>query len=127
MAAEARVRLLVELEGLGPGVVNLGERFTHENTPDKYRRVDAVISTTATLLSSIVNIPSAEVLGLAVKARGDDVYVNTISTAVSTAGCKVPENECNYFSYMPGNSCVITLQGEAADSAVTMLIFGAAT
>jgi len=127
MAAEARVRLQVECDGLGPQVVDLSERWTDTNTPDDYRRISTVISTTETLLSAICNIPSAEIFGLGIKARGDAVYVNTISSNISTAGQTIPENQGIYMSFDPANSCKIALKGNAADAAVDMLIAAAVT
>ena len=127
MAAELNVRFLVECSGLGPGIIELGERWTDTNTPDDYRRVETVISTAAVLLSAMVNVPSSEIVGIGIKARGDTVYVNTISTNISTAGQAIPENQGIYMSFEPGNTCKITLKGGAADSAVTALIAAAAT
>lgn len=127
MAATAKIRMVVECEGLGPGVTDLSKLFTDSNTPDKYRKHEAVISTTATLLSTLTNIPSAEVLGLGIIARDGDVYMNTISTNISTAGGLIGDGHANLYTYSPGNSCVIALKGGDADTAITMLVWGAAT
>jgi len=127
MAAEAKVKFQLECSGLGSGVVSLLDGFTDSNTPDDYRRLDTMISTTAVLLSSLVNIPSSEVLGFAVQARDGDVYINTISTNISTAGCYIPDGELNFFTYNPGNSCVITLKGSDADTAINGLVYAAVT
>lgn len=120
MGAECRVKIIVEADGLGPGVIPFAEYFTDENTPEDYRRFDTIISSTAILLSAIVNVPSSEIFGLAIRARGGDVYVNTISTTISTAGTYCPDGQSEYLSFFQGNSCKITMIGEAA-TAVTGL------
>ena len=127
MAATATVSLRVFCEGLGNGVVELGDRFVDSNTPDDYRRIDAIISSTAILLSSIINRTSAEVLGLALQARDGDVYVNSISTNISTAGQYIPGGEINFFTYSPGNSCKIALKGSDADTSLNGLVYIAVT
>jgi len=122
LAAEARVKIIVEADGLGPGVIQFAEYFTDENTPEDYRRFDTAISSTAILLSSIVNIPSSEIFGLALRARGGDVYLNTISTTISTAGTYIPDGQSEYLSFFQGNSCKIAMIGEAATE-ITGLLF----
>ena len=127
MAATAKVRLLVECEGLGQDKLWLSELFTDTNTPDDYRKVETIISTTATLLSSIVNVPSSEVLGLGIVAKDGDVYVNTVSTNISTKGSFVPSGQCQFMSFKPGNNCKITIKGGDADTAMAAIIYAAAT
>ena len=126
MAATTKVKLQVQCEGLGPGVVEINKMFTDADTPDDFRRFDTMISTTATLLSTILNVPSAEIMGLALVARDGDVYINTISTTVSTAGGCVEDGECNVFTYLASNSCKITVQGGDADTAMSGLFWAAA-
>ena len=127
MAAVTKVKLLVQCDGLGPGVTELNKMFTDEDTPDDFRRFETVISTTATLLSTILNVPSSEIMGLALLARDGDVYVNTVSTTVSTTGQCVEDGECNLMTFLAGNSCKITLPGGDADTAVTGLFWAAIT
>lgn len=122
MAAECRVKIIVEADGLGPGVIPFTEYFTDENTPEDYRRFDTAISSTAILLSALVNIPSSEIFGLAIRARGGDIYLNTISTTISTKGTYVPDGQSQYLSFFQGNGCKITMLGEAATE-VTGLLF----
>jgi len=119
--------LLVEGEGLGPNSVVLSKLFTDGSTPDDYRIIETVLSTTEINLSVIVNIPSAEVLGLAMIARDGGVYVNTISTAISTAGTFVEEDQAQMMTFSPGNSCVIALKGDDADTAMTGLVWSSIT
>ena len=127
MAAEATVRLVLECTGLGAGVREVIKKFTDTNTPEDVRTIETVISTTANLLSSIVNIPSAEVCGMALIARDGDVHVNTISTNISTAGQLIPDGQGVFMTFSPGNSCVISWKGTDADTAVTGLVYSALT
>lgn len=127
MAAEARVRLVVECDGLGNATWTLPEKFTDTNTPDDYRPIETVISTTATLLSTIANVPSSEINGLMVVARDGNVYVNTISTNVSTAGTYIPSGQAELMTFVPGNSCKVTVKGSDADTAITGLFWATAT
>lgn len=127
MAAEAKVKVLVEVGGLGAVVHGLPTSFTDTNTPDDARTVETVLSTTAILLSTIINVPCAEVCGLNIVARAGNVYVNTISTNISTAGTYIPDGQAEFLTFEPGNSCVVTLKGGDADTAVTMLFYSALT
>ena len=127
MAGTSKVTLLVECEGLGAGVVNIAEKFTDSSIPDDYRRFDTVLSTAAILLSGLVNIPSSEILGLGLIARDGNVYMNTISTAISTAGTYIPSGQSEFVSFSQGNACVIALKGDDADTAVTGLVYSKLT
>ena len=127
MAATSKVTLLVECEGLGAGVVNFPSKFTEVSTPDDYRRFDTVLSTTAVLISNIVNIPSSEILGIALEARDGNVYFNTISTAVSTAGTYIPSSQSELMSFAQGNGCVLAIKGDDSDTAVTGLVYSKLT
>lgn len=127
MAATAEVRMIVECAGLGPGTVNYAQNFTDSNTPDDFRKIETLISTTAVLLSALINVPSSEVLGLALQARNEAVYINSISTAISTAGQCIPDGQFNFFSYTPGNSCKIAMVGAGISAAVTGLVYAATT
>ncbi len=127
MAAQSIVRVVVECGGLGPGIDAFTEKFTDTNTPDDFRKVHTVISSTALLLSSIVNVQCSEILGLGIRARAGDVYLNTISTAISTAGSFVSDGQSEFMTFSPGNSCVIALKGTDADTAITILYYSALT
>jgi len=128
MAAEANIRLTLECVGLGGGSVALPPlKFTDTNTPDDSRRIDTVISTTENLLSLVVDIPSAEILGIGVEARDGNVYFNTISSNISTAGTFIPSGQGEFMSFAPGNSCVIAFKGDDADTAITAVIYSALT
>lgn len=127
MAAEATIRILMECDGLGNGVDKFPEKFTDGTTPDDYRKVHSVLSSTAILLSTIINVPCAEVLGVGIRARDGDIYINTISTNISTAGTYVPDGQSEFLTFSPGNSCVVALKGSDADTAVTMLFYSALT
>lgn len=127
MAAQAKARLVIECDGLGPNVITLSKLFTDSSTPDKYRKVEAVISTTETNLSAIINIPSAEVLGIGLIARDGNVYMNTISTNISTAGTYVADGQFQMQTFSPGNSSVIALKGDDEDTAFTALVWGKLT
>lgn len=123
MAAESTIRIVAECSGLGPGVVDLAKKFTDTNTPDDYRRVETMLSTTATLLSTIINVPCSELKGLMTIARDGNVYMNTISTNISTAGTYIPDGQAGLQTFEGGNSCVVALKGGDADTAVTMLFW----
>ena len=127
MAATAKAKITIQCEGLGPGLTELSKLFTDADTPEDFRRFDTVISTTATLLSTMLNVPSAEIMGLAMIARDGDVYWNTISTNVSTAGGCVEDGEADLLTFVAGNSCKITVKGGDADTAVTGLFWAALT
>jgi len=119
MAAEVNVRIVVEADGLGSPVWSLPKKFTDTNTPDDYRPIETVLSTTAILLSTIVNIPCSELNGLMLIARDGNVYVNTISTAISTAGDYIPDGQAILKTFAVGNSCKVALKGDDADTAIT--------
>ena len=127
MAAEANIRILMECTGLGPGVVEFPSKFTDGTTPTMVTKVEQVISTTAALLSIAVNRRCAEILGVGIRARDGDIYVNTISTNVSTAGTYIPDGQSEFMTFSPGNSCVITYKGSDADTAMTVVAYGALT
>lgn len=127
MAAEVKARIKVECSGLGSGVLRLSDLFTDSNTPDDYRLVETVISTTANLLSAVVNVPSAEILGLMAISRDGNVYWNNISSYISIAGTYVADGQCQMLTFSPGNSCKISFKGDDADTAITCLVWAAAT
>jgi len=125
MAAEVEVRLAVQCTGLGGEVINFPPtKFTDTNTPDIYGRVDKVISTTAALVSVLLGIPSTNIVGMAVLARGDTVYINSISTTISTAGQAIPENQAILITSELSAACKWAYKGNAADSAITMVYWG---
>lgn len=127
MAATAVVRMTVECEGLGPGVVSFPNKFTDTNTPDDYRRFDTIISTTANLLSAVFDIPCSELKGMLIEARGGGVYLNTISTTISTAGQFIPAGQSIFMSFAAANSCKVAWKGDAAASAVSGLFYSQIT
>lgn len=127
MAAEARIKILVECDGLSNGVVDFPESFTDGTTPEKYVCPEQIISTTAALMSVFVNMPCTEILGLGIRARDGNVYVNTISTNISTAGTYIPDGQAIFMTFSPGNSCVIAYKGDDADTAITVVAYGALT
>lgn len=124
MAAEAKARILLECTGLGGGTVTLPPtKFTDTNTPDDYRRIDTTISTTAGLISTLVNVPSSDIVGIGLVARGDTVYFNTISANISTAGMAVPEGQAIFITSELSNSCVFAYKGNAISAAVSLLYY----
>ena len=127
MAATSVVKIVLECEGLGPDVVNFSQKFTDGSTPVIFTKVEQVVSTTASLLSVLINMPCAEILGMGIRARAGDVYINTISTNVSTAGTFIPDGQSEFMSFMPGNSCSIAYKGSDADTAVTLVAYGKLT
>ena len=125
MAAEVNIRMVLECTGLGGGTVSLPPtKFTETRIPDDYRRIDAVISTTASLVSTLANIASADILGMGLVARGGGVFFNTISTNISTSGQMVLENQPLYMSFLSENSCKLAYKGIAAGSAITLVYYG---
>ena len=50
MAATAAVSVIVECAGLGPGTIAYAQNFTDINTPDEFRKIETLISTTAELI-----------------------------------------------------------------------------
>ncbi len=120
MAAQVDVRIVVEGSGLGNNLVNIPIKFTDTNTPDDYRRIDAVISTTANLLSTLANVASTDIVGMVIVARGDTVFFNTISTNISTAGQTIPEGQGIVVTSILSNSCKFAYKGNADDAAVTL-------
>ena len=123
MAATSIVNIRLECAGLGPDITSLGTKFTDGNTPDDYRRADTILSTTEILLSSIIGVACSELKGLGIRARGGNVYVNTISTAVSTAGTYIPDGQIEFLSFVGGNSCVVALKGDDAAAAASILFY----
>jgi len=127
VAAEANVRLVLECTGLGAGVREAIKKFTDTNTPDDFRTIETVISTTASLLSLVIDIPSSEICGMALIARDGDVHVNTISVNISTTGQLIPDGQGVFMTFSPGNSCVISWKGTDADTAITGLVYSTLT
>jgi len=123
MAAEVNVRWTIEASGLDTDIDELRDSYTDSRTPTDIFAIKPVISTTANLISTITNVPSSAIIGLGLKARGDTVFFNTISTNISTAGQAVPENQGIINSFISSNSCKLALKGNAADAAVTLLFW----
>lgn len=125
MAAEVTVRLVVDCTGLGGEVINFPPtKFTDTNTPDFYGRKDVIISTTAALMSVLLGVPCADITGMALLARGDTIYVNSISTNISTAGQAIPENQAVLITSELSSSCKWAYKGNAADAAFTIVYWG---
>ena len=125
MSAEANVRIVIECTGLGGNIVNFPPtKFTDTNTPDFYGRVDKVISTTATVLSTLLNQASADIVGMGILARGDTVFFNTISSNISTAGQAIPENQAIVVTSILSNSDSFAVKGNATDAAITVVYWG---
>ena len=127
MAGKAVVKIYATVSDLGAGA-EIGRRFEDAVAPDDYRKIYSVVSTTESNLSSMCNVPSAEVVGLFIEAAGTGgFYFNTISINISTAGTYLGNGESQFLHFSPGNSCVLAYKGDNAASVITGLLYAAVT
>lgn len=126
MAATAEIIVQATIMNLGDQK-QFSEKFTDTNTPDKVYHGYTVIGATAVLLSTKCGIPTAQVLGVAIRAAVSTVYYNVVSTTISTKGCYLPAGQANYISMKPGNTGKLTVKGTASLAAVDFIVYGKVT
>lgn len=126
MSASAEIIVQAKVRDLGDEKT-FTEKFTDANTPESCAHGYEVIGSSLTHLSTLCNMPTSEILGVAFRAAASVIYFNTISDNISTQGGYLAAGQASYISLKPGNSSYVCFMGAASLAAIDYLAFGAAT